>query len=810
MVHCKLPHKFRLIGISVFLSTLTPVLGGVALAQSAGVLDEVIVTAERRETTLQDTPVSVLVLSTESLEQAGITNTQELQNVSPSLIAAGNRGSGDGNLNLAIRGVGQRSSRVNGERGVGLYLDGIYYPDTDGSNLTYVDLDRIEVLRGPQGTLFGRNNTGGAVRYFTKRPDLDASYASVELTAGDYSRLDGTIIGNLSVSETLALRGVYAHSEADGFMDWVDASGMDTGREPLGSQDNDMYRVGLRYVPSDRVRIDAGVTYTEHNDTGAVTDTIGLGSGTAGFIGEVNQALLNETGTGLAASDDPRVLTDSFYTNIDACLLDEDGLIQSRVATANPANPFDYCDTPRSTETLTSYLDINWDLANGLSLQSLTGYNDVQSDSKYDWSTYGTYMRVEENHTKSWSQEFQLSGTALSDRVTWVTGVTYFHFDGYNAVEVWQSNTRSAAYFDVVPAQTERMESDTDSWGVYGQANWMISDQLGLTAGLRYSNDDKSHMTFRSNYLDGYRVTAADTWSDTNFRIVLDYNWSEDVMTYISISDAFKAGGFPQRANASFCDPAVAGDPTLCDSEEDLILNGGIVAQTPEKVLNYELGLRSQFLGRMRLNLTAFMMEYTDLQRGQRRDDPTDPDCNNVFDDGNCTAIFLSGNVGEVELKGMESEFLYAFNDAFTLTINAAYVDSEIIDNSGSQDLVVGQPIEQSPKFNYSVGLEYNTDLSSGAAVNAAVTYMEKDKYIPPFGLTDEFVGGYNTMSARVQYTAPNQRWQASIGGTNLTNETITYGLNHWGGFFGGLVQEVRGAPRMYYLRLKYNFGGSY
>lgn len=775
-----------------------------AIAQPAA-LEEIIVTAERRETSLQDTPVAVSTLTAENIESTGVYNAQELQNIVPSLAAAGNRGSGNANLNLSIRGIGQRGSRAETGRGVGVYFDDIYYPVTYGSNVAFADLARVEVLRGPQGTLFGRNNVGGAVRYFTNRPELDETYGSIQGTLGSLNRMDVELMGNFALSDTTAARLVYSRQDRDGYMDWVDINGNETGRDALGATEDEILRASLRFEPSSDLTVDLQYQRIESWNNGQTQDAVSLTAPGASFSGRLSSAIANETGTGLQLND-PRLITGPFDT-LDTCLLDGDGLFSTRVSpNTNAANPIDRCNTDRNSEIDSFSLTVDYALTDAVDFKSITGISQVETQAYVDWSVMGVYFRDETADIDFWSQEFQFSGLAMEDRLNWVAGANLFHMTADQNFDVWAVNPALVDYLD----NSQFQNVDEDAWGIFAQGTYALTDRMNLTLGARYTEEEKSFEVYRSNRIDGFVVDANATWSDTNVRVVLDYNWSDDVMTYISYSDAFKSGAFPTNLNANGCSDALYGDPTICDDERELISNADIEPMDPEQVENLEIGLRSEINDRLRLNLTYFEMDYTDLQRRQRQEDPNDADCPNYVGSGDtpngiCEGAFVPGSIS-AEISGLEAESLFALTDSLTLTGNLAMIETKVTDNQGAPALAIGDPLETAPELNYSLGLNHLMSFENGYSLNSNLTYSRKGGYIPPFGggpanMTDTV----RTLSGRITLTNPDETWSLALGGTNLTDQIYEYGYDAWESFFGELTQEGRAAPRAWYLDFKYN-----
>ncbi len=231
------------IGFSVV--ALTAFFPGFAAGQDGNpvkALDEVVVTAERRSETLQNTPLSIVALDQDAIEKAGIENIEDMQNFIPNLTISGGDG-GSTTSDFVIRGIGSStSSRVTGDRGVGLYIDDVYFPRTQGSLLSVLDVERVEVLRGPQGTLFGKNNTGGAIRYITRRPTQDFE-GYVRVSVGDADLQNITALVNVPLSEEFAVRAQYSNLNRDG--------SMKQGNFTLGKTDDEIFRLAGRYETND-------------------------------------------------------------------------------------------------------------------------------------------------------------------------------------------------------------------------------------------------------------------------------------------------------------------------------------------------------------------------------------------------------------------------------------------------------------------------------------------------------------------------------------------------------------------------------
>lgn len=766
------------------------------------ILEEVIVTAERRETALQDTPIAVTAINSQELVNAGVTNLEDLQNIAPSLVSSGNRASGNANMSVAIRGIGQRGGRAATGRGVGLYIDDVYFPVTQGSRVNFVDISRVEVLRGPQGTLFGRNNVGGAVRYFTNQAEVGDTYGSINLRGGEFDgqRLEG--IFNLGISDNFAARFVALRDERDGYQDFVDINGQPTSREALGKYQNDLLRASFSWTPSERVSLGLTVEHVDAENNGVVYDVIEMPNVNAGYAARLRDAFSNE-GVGPLAADDPRFTTPSEFTNLDACLLDGDGLFSTRGVDTNPANPFPNCDTTRQVEMQSVRLNANWDISDNLSLTSITGFGKVEVANRIDWTTFGAYMRLEADEVDYWSQEFQVSGITDNGRLNWIVGVNVAEMEAQENKDIWDVAPNS-----LVPRvnNLQRQNFDDSAWGIFAQLTYALTEDLNLTVGARHTDEEKDIATQRSNRNDNFLIENSAGWSDTNYRVTLDYHFTDDVMIYGTFSDAFKAGSFVTGIDDA-CNRALTGDPLLCDDASELINFASIEPLDPEQVENFEIGIRSTFFDRLRFNLTGFMMDYTDLQQRSRIEDPNDPDCTGGFEDGVCAGVFLPGSIG-AEISGVEAELMFRASDSITLTTNISKIDTEVTEADGVAGLDIGTPLDQAPELNYTVGIRHNFEFRNGMLLDSSLNYSYKDEYFPVFtNDRDNPIQDLVTVSARMQLSPADLAWTLAFGVTNLTDETYETNINHWRNFIGQLRSSDRYPPRVWYAEFQYNFG---
>lgn len=750
-----------------------------ALAQGNR-LEEVVVTAERRAETLQDTPLSIVALNQEMIERAGVKDIEELQNVIPNLVVSGGEG-GKETSNYAIRGIGSSvEARVTGDRGVGLYIDDIYYPRTHGSLLNILDVERVEVLRGPQGTLFGKNNTGGAIRYITNRPSQELE-GYVQVSVGQDNLRNFTGLVNLPISDTLAVRAQYSDLSRDG---WVSKGDTD-----LGSNDDQVFRIVGRYDSGDKAVFDLGYTRVEASNDGPAIDTVGFDAPDPNFVmsRRLNDALV-AFGEPALVDDDPRLVLDD-YTVHNYCLLDGDG---DPFTDTGARATLDYgalgieqsaagCETPVDITNDMVFADFRYDLTDNIALKLLTGYTSVENDSVRQWVYSGTWASVSHVESDTFSQEIQLSGS--DESLTWVVGAIYSKDEAKQSFINYWLNPYQADY-DVDAGFKRIFDLETISTGVFGQATYDFSEAWSVTLGARYSNDEKDFVYQRHNHFQGNPLSNSESWSSTDFRLSLEYHASDDVMFYGTYSTAYRAGGFNDGAV-----PALdANGNGIADPGEK---NGGILPYDPEELSSVEFGFRSEFSDSVRFNGTFFYMDYTDIQLSvSDRSDPLGPPIPRLV------------NVGSAEITGLESDLLWSMTDNLTLNVAVGYLADIKMGTFIGPDggVVAATTLPNAPELSYNIGVQYDAD-----KLAASVNYSYTDEYSSQTAPDEfDFTPSRGLLNMRVDY-AFNDNWRGSLICSNCGDESFSYGGRDLLAFWDYVV-AYRGAPRTIQAQIKYSF----
>ncbi|HET9510474.1 MAG TPA: TonB-dependent receptor, partial [Sphingomonas sp.] len=548
-----------------------------AQAQDATAVDDVVVTAQRREERAQTVPIAITAISGERLLDESIANLDRIGADVPNLYLARNFGTSSGAL-VFLRGVGEGDSIFTNDPPVGIYIDDVILPRSTGALLDLIDIERIEVLRGPQGTLYGRNTSGGAIKLVTQRPTFDRVSGAADVTVGSYRRIDARATLNLPLSSTLALR----------------VSGLSRNQRGWGRNLTDGAYVNGQDVQAGRVAL-----LWELDARTSVFATVDL--------------TLDRSG--------PR-FPQRFQADPD-----RPGRFLNRfIAPQGSVDRFESADTDPlgTTDTGGASLRVDYRLG-GATLSSITGYRSQRSRIGFDQTANApgvgaNIILLQDQRQHSISQEVQLAGAALGGRIDWLAGGYAFfeHNDQLTAVSFATPTGTSAARFRTenffnAPSRAATVGGnwspyepalDTMSYSAFGSATAALGARTRLTAGVRYTDERKVY--------DVRFLTAPDAvlvlpdgrvaqrrirgrWTDVSPRIALDYRVSDDVMLYASHAKGFRSGSFDGRArNIGF-----------------VLARQGAIA--PETVWSSEAGIKSEWFGRrLRVNVDYFINRYTD------------------------------------------------------------------------------------------------------------------------------------------------------------------------------------------------------
>lgn len=715
------------------------------------VLEELVVTARRREEGLQSAPIAISAFSGETLDYRGVTRLDEITSFVPSLTLENNPAFGGSSNSAAIflRGVGQKDFLPTTEPGVGLYLDGVYIARSVGGILDLVDVERLEVLRGPQGTLFGRNTIGGAINITTIKPDpAEELNGEVSATIGTDDRLNLAASVMAPLSDTVAIRGSIASFTQDGYVERTD--GVD-----LGDDDTVTGRLALAWVPNDKLRVDIASDFTRDRENGPAMELLAIDftdlSQLNGLVAAVPppMAFIHNITTAALGPGMPCAATDAMGNGV----------------TFNPSSPncFDNryvgadgenegtAPTFSNTDIFGLSGTVSYAISDQLTFKSITALRDLDSEfgRDGDHSPHRISQFLDDLEQEQFTQELQLLGSG--ENFNWIVGAYYFTEDGdnVNTLDFTISNFQSGGAFD------------NEAWAVFAQATYDITEQLHLTVGGRYTEETKQfqpdQVIFRNYYAGiSQQVPPGNPLADLDAPFLqagtlilpniekeieideftpmvnLSYDIDDNIMVYVNYSEGFKSGGFTQRVFP----PVVAGF-TAPPGTPDLDL---IPTYDPEFVDVYELGFKSTLQdGRLRINGAIFHTDYEDLQV-------------QVFN----SVAPVTQNIGAASISGAELEVQAAPGDGWLIEGSFSYLDAEY-DNIETELTLIGEDFdfERVPETSGSLGVSKEFELDTVGTIVARVDWSFRD---------DTFNDAYNTPQLE---TEAYDLWNASVRWTN-------------------------------------------
>ena len=733
------------------------------IAQEADGLEEIVVTAERRESTLQRTALSVVAFTGDRLEELGVLDPQTLADFTPNVSIGDGTGRGSGGSMISIRGVNEARISPVLDPAVGIYIDDVYYGRPQTAFLRLLDVERIEVLRGPQGTLFGKNSVGGALRYITKKPEFDGVSGYVKASAGDYDRANLKLGINVPFSDTAAMRLSVATLNRDGYVERL-SDGI-----ALGDEDTQFAQAQFRFQPSEGFDLNFRVDYTKRDTDDGPNKLIDYyrfnndldttpGGPTAASPGSSASAAWNGYWGGTDRVYNPGV-PDSLYE------VTGNGRLSSL-----------------KSESVGAGLDMTWNISDTFSIKSITGYRSVEEytirDPDDQASAYTFFDDEVEEGVDFWSQEFQLNGTTAGGALNWVGGVYYSSEEPYRYdIEDRDSRVQLRRGMLIL---NDTANQETESLGVYLHGIWDVTDKLGITAGIRYTEDDKTYSISQVAVWDSAlaaqaadyglaplapptydgcdpsvsescvsvdTLTGGETFSSTTPRLALQYQFTNDVMAYVSASKGFKSGG----TNDSVRD---------IDTPFD-----------PEELWTYELGLRTEFAeGRARINATYYMSDYVDKQITVT----TAEECVN-----RCTT-----NVGDAEISGVEIDLTWLATENFLIRAGLGTIDAKWTDiQNPAAGVTELSKFGRAPELSYTIGAQYSWDFSGGSIVHLTADYAyTDDQNSSPQDSTTIFIQEYSLLKLRLMYKAATGNWDASVFCSNCTDEEYYTGGASWAG----------------------------
>ncbi len=701
------------------------------------------VTAQFREQALQDTPLAITAVNAEILEARGQTDISAVARQAPNVtLSAQNQEYGSG-LIAYIRGIGQNDPNFALEPGVGIYIDDVYLPTLTGSLLDLMDVDRVEVLRGPQGTLAGRNSIGGAIKMYSQKPRGDNS-GSLQVTYGSYDRIEIRGMMDIGLADNLAMRVSGVSKDEDGYVKRLDytqthpgttvptsSSGNDPVLGTLGGKSVAAGKIALNWEPTPDIEVNLSADYTrERNEPGALTLLYANAEGA--MNDDPSRPWLADTNGdpvpyncmfvpyGVNSCDtltgyDPRYVTYATFQDLYA----GDSQMPYKPHILEPFANLDNYGVA---------LTIDADLTDNLALKSISSWREYKSQWTYDvdGSPLAPNQLLQTQKNEQYSQELRLMGTLADDLIDFTVGGFYFKTDGTyeGRININYGGLDFIHGPDPTPSENKAL---------FANATINVSPDFHITGGIRHSWDKKEY-TYRRTNPDGSAIEGPCNFflgapvagptdignqpncllfgidgnyrlfknQQTDWRIALDYRFSEELLGYAQVATGYRAGGFnPRPYYPSQMSP-----------------------HKPETIVSYELGVKSDlFDRRLRLNVAGFYFTYDDIVLLSNY-------CADLADIGQATPCLRPTNVGSAEVKGIEVETYINPIDNLTFDGSVSYLDFQYktIDEEAGTGVALGDITPYTPEWQYSFGIQYDVEEVLGGKLSFRFdgTYQSK------------------------------------------------------------------------------------
>ena len=861
-------HKNCGVALGAMAVALSPVAADFAIAQQG--IEDIVVTARKREESLQSVPVSVTSLSTKDLEEQRITAPTDLGKLTPSLRIV-NSSSSANSAQIILRGQAASDSLLGISQPVGLYIDSVNVPHPFGANNAFVDIARVEVLKGPQGTLYGRNTTGGAINVITRNADHDGVHGFAEAEIGNFNarRFAGAV--NLPlVKDVLAVRLVYQNWDQDGF-----GKSMITGQRFGGEHNDDTFRATLNFTPSDSFEAVLKFEYGRSNVNGPMESARTL-IPSMGFNAYASAVLWQDVNKYKPILFDA-VTPTSPTRAASAATIAADGA--AILAPCIGQSLYVNCVGVQVKDNVTTYhaaLDMNWDVTDNVTLRSITGFHRFANVKQGDLDAvqpsllhigYGSdglqvaekvgvyklsYPLGYDQMSEQISQEFNLSGTLGNDFVDWLIGAYASWDDGKG-----QQNAGALSEFTAVLTGKPVMfinngtKNITDTWAIFTQNDINITDQLSVTLGYRYTEEKLGINQSVNNPLD---VSVFPNVFDCQGRDPV----TGDLVTYPApdltdinscANSIYSTGPNNRYSRVKFTGSSWLGSVNF-QVNQDILLYGKVsrgfrggafgraVADpaAPEIATDFEVGFKGDLLdGRLRANLAGYWTNYKNKQVSTLVNAP-----GGAF----TTAVI---NAATARIKGIEAEFQAVPVDGLTLYANGSYTDAKYrkFDRAVTEDgngfvnaagVAVGSAAAcapatcafinaaglritnggaySAPPWQFAVGGRYEAAMGSGVA-GIQLDYSWRGKLpfniisnqIPiPDDVEKKMMAAVGLMSGRIDYAMEDLGLKLSLWATNLLDKEYGY-KGISAGYTANIGKVVVGAPRTFGFTVRKTFG---
>ncbi len=791
-----------------------------AVAQDATTLEEILVTATRRaETDIQRTPVAVTAISEVEIDRVIPRDLGDVLMYAPNVVSG--KQPGFNSANFAIRGVGQNGIILYFENQVGVVVDDFVVPHIQTANIEMLDIQSVEILRGPQGTLFGKNTTGGVINVKTNRPELEATTLSVRGQAAEFGRYEAEAVANIAIGDNFAFRAAGLYMESDGYFEngasygpvgdlgvnypLVGATGEGDG-DDVGGDDVFSGRFKVRWSPSDR--LDINLAYEIVRDEGDSPPSFNNTPPDGAY-------LFNALG----------------FTR------DDRGDRVDRVGTTNRNDVLlEMGDRGHEIDVDGYYITVDWDFSDNYTLTAFGGYRETDS-----WlpSTYtgevgpvSLFDATRQDERETTQLEARIASN-LDGPFNWVGGVFYQEDEtvftvsqvlGFVDMTLDSAATFGNPFFFNENPQVLSNAQDAEAWAIYFDGTYELNDKWTVSAGFRYTEEEKEWTGRNQVFIQaldggfdpnftwedlGEPLNAAnfnrwstgvvqddEDWDEPTWRLTASYQATDDIYYYGTYSRGFKSGGYNDQTGTG-------GNPIEPEQARPT---------DPETADSFELGIRSEwFDNTLRLNATAFYVIYDDSQQQLLATIEADRDGDGINESEFQETRFF--NAAEINVGGLELEAVWVVNDVFTIQGSLGWLDSEFdefradtnFDGTIDTDLS-DEDVARAPEWTANVDFLYGHNMLGGSmdwVLN--VNYEDEAVYaytaLPgtPDGVTDD----RTLVNAVVTYTPDNGNWWVRAFGRNLTDEEYRIGelpvANLW-------VMSYYGQPTTFGVEAGMNF----
>ncbi|NKB38477.1 MAG: TonB-dependent receptor plug domain-containing protein [Gammaproteobacteria bacterium] len=735
--------------VSIFRKSLLTLLLAPFVVQAA-LLEEVVVTAQKREQNVQDVGIAITAFTGDQMRTLGYSNAQQITALAPGVSTV--QPNGEANYGLAIRGAANSDFVANQESPVSLYVDEVYISQMSGAGFMLFDMERVEILRGPQGTLFGRNATGGLAHFVTRKPEQEFNgYGQVTVGENDQVKFEGAVGGALS--DTVAARASISTHHNSGYV----TNRLDPGND-LNNANDYAGRVQLLFTPNEDVEFLLNARYS-------------LQQIRTGFFNNVDGSFDPATGLGFKT---PGTGNFNGYSDLDGDVFTGD---YDRLG-------FNDLETYGFSGTLKWSLD-------SMDFTSITDYQSVERDyiEDSDASPFNDFNFFLNTDAEQWSQEFRLNGE--NEQMKWVTGLYYLKIDSSDA------NGAEIPVFGLgglppITGLDTPSTQEKDSFSIFGQVEYSLSDNFTLIGGFRWI-EESVDIRYANNAVEFPRDGSIERNGNPNIlatlgtytgkydeglwsaKVELDWTPTDDLLVYASWNRGVKGGGFNSPFDLSALDPTVSPDQNATDA---------FFRFNEEELDAFELGFKSTLMdGLARLNVALYYNDYKDYQ---------------AFD-----IIGLATNVvsaPDAKNYGFEAELFASPMEGLDLMFGVSYNDNEVTLPTGVKTRAV-----QTPKWNLSGLARYEWAAFNGSMAIQGDFHYRSEHYHSLTRAPAVTEDGYHVANARLSYTTADEKWEVAVFANNITDEEYIVQSFDLAAALGW-IEEYYGRPRWVGGSVNYNF----